>query len=238
MLKDDPAERGLQPDGAARPLETHQAAPRRPGPLEVASWRDAFRSTPIWQRCGGDFVCGFTIALVSTPVVPFAIERGVSATTAATAFGVMRGRNVVGVLAVGALADRGGRKNLLGLVYALRGCAYAALVLAPGGWSLWGFVVTMGFSWWATLPPTSALTAEVYGLQHLGMLHGLAFTGHQIGGALSLQLGGTRRDRTGSYGLSFALAGLLFFGASLISVTMRERRSSSRYQPAVSAAGD
>ena len=64
------------------------------------------------------------------------------------------------------------------------------------------------------------------------------FTGHQIGGALSLPLGGSWRDRTGSYGLSFALAGLLFFGASLISVTMRERRSSSRYQPAVSAAGD
>jgi MFS family permease len=212
--------------------------PRRPGPLEVASWRDAFRATPIWQLCGGYFVCGFTIALVATPVVPFAIERGASATTAATVFGVMSGLNVVGVLAVGALADRGGRKNLLGLVYALRGCAYAALVLAPGAWSLWGFVVIMGFSWWATLPLTSALTAEVYGLTHLGMLNGLAFTGHQIGGALSLQLGGTRRDLTGSYDLPFALAGLLLFGASLLSVTMRERRYSTRYQPAASAAGD
>jgi hypothetical protein len=87
----------------------------------------------------------------------------------------MSALNVVGVLAVGALADRGGRKNLLGLVYALRGCAYAAFVLAPGAWSLWrclvnfrsavpicvargvsrghgSFVVIMGFSWWATLP--------------------------------------------------------------------------------------
>ena len=121
----------------------------------------------------------------------------------------MSGLNVVGVLAVGALADRGGRKNLLGLVYALRGCAYAALLLAPGAWSLWGFVVIMGFSWWATLPLTSALTAEVYGLKHLGMLNGLAFTGHQLGGALSIQLGGTLRDLTGSYDLPFALAGLL-----------------------------
>src|SRR4030095_2987362 len=112
---------------------------------------------------------------------------------------LMSGLNVVGVLAVGALADRGGRKNLLGLVYALRGCAYAALLLAPGAWSLWGFVGIMGFSWWATLPLTSSLTAEVYGLKHLGILNGLAFTGHQIGGALSIQLGGTLRDLTGSY---------------------------------------
>jgi MFS family permease len=238
LLKDDPAELGLRPDGEPQPLEAHQAALRRPGPLEVVSWRDAFRSTPIWQLCGGYFVCGFTIALVSTHFVPFAIERGASATTAATAFGVMSGLNVVGVLAVGALSDRGGRKNLLGLVYALRGCAYLALLLAPGAWSLWGFVVIMGFSWWATLPLTSALTAEVYGLKHLGMLNGLAFTGHQIGGALSIQLGGTLRDLTGSYDLPFALAGLLLFGASLASMTIRERRYSSRYQAAASAAGD
>jgi MFS family permease len=105
----------------------------------------------------------------------------------------MSGRNVVGVLGVGALADRGGRKNLLGLVYALRGCAYAALLLAPEAWSLWSFVVIMGFSWCATLPLTSALTAEVYGLKHLGILNGLAFTGHQLGGTL--------RDLTGSYDL-------------------------------------
>ena len=116
LLKDDPAELGLRPDGEPLPLETHQAAPRCPRPLDVASWREAFRSTPIWQRCGGYFVCGFTIALVSTYVVPYALERGASATAVATAFGVMRGLNVVGVLAVGVLADRGGRKHLLGLV--------------------------------------------------------------------------------------------------------------------------
>jgi MFS family permease len=238
LLKDDPAELGLLPDGDPQPLGAGQTAPARPGPLEVEHWQQSFRSTPIWQLYGGYFVCGFTIALISTHFVPFAIERGVSATTAATAFGVMSGLNVVGVLAVGALADRGGRKNLLGLVYALRGCAYAALLLAPGAWSLWSFVVIMGFSWWATLPLTSALTAEVYGLKHLGILNGLAFTGHQIGGALSIQLGGILRDLTGSYDLPFAIAGLLLCGASLVSFAIREQRYSTRYQTAASAAGD
>jgi MFS family permease len=238
LLKDDPAELGLLPDGDPQPLGAGQTASARPGPLEVEHWQQSFRSTPIWQLCGGYFVCGFTIALISTHFVPFAIERGVSATTAATAFGLMSGLNVVGVLAVGVLADRGGRKNLLGLVYALRGCAYAALLLAPGAWSLWSFVVIMGFSWWATLPLTSALTAEVYGLKHLGILNGLAFTGHQIGGALSIQLGGLLRDLTGSYDLPFAIAGLLLFGASLVSFTICEQRYSTRYQSAASATGD
>jgi MFS family permease len=237
LLQDDPADLGLLPDGDAQPLHTGQTAPARPGPLEVAHWQQAFRSPPMWQLCGGYFVCGFTIALLATHFVPFAIERGVSPATAATAYGLMSGLNVVGVLAVGALADRGGRKNLLGLVYALRGCAYAALLLVPGAWSLWSFVVIMGFSWWATLPLTSALTAEVYGLKHLGMLNGLAFTGHQIGGALSIQLGGILRDLTGSYDLPFAIAGLLLCGASLISLAIREQQYSTRYQTAAGATG-
>jgi Major Facilitator Superfamily len=125
LLKDDPAEVGLLPDGEPRPVQAGQPTPARPGPLEVAHWPHSFRSTPIWQLWGGYFGCGCTIARISTHFVPFAIERGVAPAPAATAYGLMRGRNVMGGLAVGALAARGGRKNLLGLVYALRGCAYA-----------------------------------------------------------------------------------------------------------------
>jgi MFS family permease len=230
LLRDDPEEMGLRPDGDAPLSEGDQPKLVLPGPLEVAYWRDAFRSTPMWQLCGGYFVCGFSIALVSTHFVPFAIERGFSPATAATAFGLMSGFNVVGVLAVGALSDRWGRKLPLGFVYALRGCAYAALLLVPGDWGLWSFAVIMGFSWWATLPLTSSLTAEFYGLKHLGILDGVTFTGHQIGSSLSIQLGGLLRDLTGSYELPFAIAGLLLFAASLVSLAIEEKRYSTRYQ--------
>ena len=99
LLKDDPAELGLLPDGDPQPVHGTQTVPVRPGPLEIEHWQQSFRSTPIWQLCGGYFVCGFTIALISTHFVPFAIERGVSPATAATAYGLMSGLNVVGVLA-------------------------------------------------------------------------------------------------------------------------------------------
>ena len=230
LLRDDPEEMGLRPDGDAPLADGEQPQPVLPGPLEAASWRDAFRSPPMWQLCGGYFVCGFSIALVSTHFVPFAIERGFAHDTAAFAYSLMAMLNVVGVLAVGALSDRWGRTLPLGVVYALRGCAYAALLLVPGDWALWSFVVIMGFSWWATAPLTSALTADVYGLKHLGMLNGLTFTGHQLGSALSTQLGGLLRDRTGSYEVPFALAGLLLFAASLMSLAIDEKRYSARYQ--------
>ena len=105
----------------------------------------------MWQLCGGYFVCGFTIALVSTHFVPFAIERGVSPATAATAYGLMSGLNVVGCWRWGAGGSRRAQEPA-GTRLRPAGCAYAALLLAPGAWSLWSFVVIMGFSWWATLP--------------------------------------------------------------------------------------
>ena len=230
LLKDTPAELGLQPDGDALLPAVAQNGPVRAGPLEVVSWSDAFRSWPMWQLSGGYFVCGFTISLIATHFVPFAIERGFTPTLAASAFGLMSGLNVVGVLAVSALSDRWGRKTPLGWIYALRGCAYVALLLLPGAWGLWSFVVIVGFSWWATLPLTSALTADVYCLKHLGILNGVAFTGHQIGGALSIQLGGLMRDLTGSYDAPFAIAALLLFGASAVSFAIQEKRYSTRYQ--------
>jgi hypothetical protein len=62
------------------------------------------------------------------------------------------------------------------------------------------------------------------------MLNGVAFTGHQIGSSLGIQLGGVLRDLTGSYDLPFAVAALLLFGASLASFAIHERRYSMRYQ--------
>ena len=229
LLRDDPAEMGLRPDGEAQPSAMEPARPARPGPLEAASWREAFSSLPMWQLCGGYFVCGFSIALVTTHFVPFAIERGFSPATAASAYGLMSGLNVVGVLAVGALADRWGGSTLSA---ACMPCAAAPLPhsycsQAPGACG------ALSPSWvfpGGRLPLTSSLTAEVYGLHHLGILNGVAFTGHQIGGALSIQLGGLLRDLTGSYDLPFAVAALLLFGASLASFAIHERRYSIRYQ--------
>ena len=140
LLKDDPAELG--PDGAPQPPETHQAAPRRPGPLEVVSWRDAFRSTPIWQLCGG-----YCVRLHHRPGLdPFrAVRHRTRRVRCHCGDGLwgderpQRGGRAGG----GGPTDAAGAKTCSDS-YALRGCAYAALLFAPGAWSLWGFVVIMG----------------------------------------------------------------------------------------------
>jgi MFS family permease len=197
-------------------------------PLEANSWRVALRSWPFWQLSGAYGICGFTTAILTTHFIPYAIDRGLNPTTAATALGVMNGLNVVGVIVIGMLADRCGRKNLLALVYAARGGAYALLLLAPDPWGLWGFAAIAGFSYWATAPLTTSLTVDVYGLKTLGTLSGVTFLVHQVGGATSIQFAGLMRDFTGSYTLPFTLAGLLLLPAALSALSIREQQYSAQ----------
>ncbi len=235
MIRDDPADIGEQPDGDGDRSD-RGGRPRsrdgyQRGPLEADDWRESYRTRPMWQLTGAYFVCGMTTAIISAHYVPFAIDRGASLGTAALAFGLMSGLNVIGVLAVGTMSDRLSRKNLLGTVYAVRGLAYLMLLLAPGAWALWGFAVIAGMSWIASAPLTSSLTADIYGIRNMGVLNGMATFSHQIGGALSIYLGGTLYDLFGAYDVPFAIAGAMLVGASIASFSIKERAYSSRYQP-------
>jgi MFS family permease len=232
FIRDDPRNLGLQPDGDPDPSDggAQRAADRKAGPLETDQWRQCFRSMPIWQMSASYFICGFTTAVLSVHFVPYAIDRGVSGSMAATIFGFMMGLNALGSIGAGMLSDRFNRKNLLALVYFCRGCAYILLLLVPGTQGLWAFAAVAGFSWIATAPLTTSLTADVYGLRALGAISGMSFVFHQVGGASSILLAGYLYDLTGSYTIPFAIAGALLFPAALSAFTIQERKYSMRYQ--------
>ena len=245
LIRDDPSEVGEFPDGDAQPSggTSGAAVERQRAPLEMDTWQDSFKTTPIWQMTGAFFVCGVTTAIIAAHYVPFAIDRGASPEVAALAFGLMTGLNVVGAIAVGVISDIYGRKYLLGALYALRGLAYAMLILAPGMLGIWGFALIAGFSWIATAPLTSSLTADIYGTRNLGTLGGVASLSHQMGGAVSIYMGGALYDIFGSYNVPFAIAGSTLLFASIVSFSIREKRYSSRFQtapagPASASAGD
>ena len=238
FIRNDPSDMGLLPDGDTPSTDDEGVVsrPRREGPLEAVDWKKAFRSVPMWQLLGGYTVCGITTTMMSAHFVPYAIEEGFSPSMAATAFGVLSLMNLIGVLSIGFLGDRFGRKNLLTLVYAVRGIGFLILILAPGMWGLFGFAMVGGLAWLATVPLTTALTADVYGIRNVGVLSGLVFMAHQIGGAASIQVAGILRDVTGNYDLPFALAGATLAFATVVSFFIREMKYSSRYQVAQAAA--
>ena len=230
VLRNSPADMGLQPDGDDAPADNSNRQQRPAGPLEVDQWRHAFRSWPMWQLCATYFVCGFTTLIMAFHFVPNAVESGFSPATAATAFGVLSAMNTLGVIIVGPIADKLGNKTLLGLVYAFRGLGYVFLLILPGQWGLWVFAIVGGSSWIATVPLTTGLTADIYGLKKVGTLTGMTFLSHQIGGSIGIQFGGIMRDVTGSYDVPFAAAAAMLFFAAVMAMLIQERRYSVRYQ--------
>ena len=236
VLRNKPEDMGLLPDGDEAPKGSGRQRPRPQGPLEVDQWRHAFRSWPMWQLCATYSVCGFTTLIMAFHFVPNAVESGFSPATAATAFGVLSAMNTIGVLIVGPIADKVGNKTLLGLVYFFRGVGYVLLLTLPGQWGLWVFAVVGGSSWIATVPLTTGLTADIYGLKKVGTLSGMVFLSHQIGGSIGIQFGGIMRDLTGSYTVPFAVAAGLLFFAAVMAMFIQERRYSVRYQPVQTSA--
>ncbi len=238
FIRENPGQMNLNPDGDEAPDE--QAGGGRPartaGPLEAISWRDCLRSAPFWQMSGAYFVCGATTFILSIHFIPYAEDRGATRGMAALIFAVMSGLNIVGATSAGYLSDKiGGTKNWLTLVYTMRGLAYLLLLVTPliGGMSiagLWLFACVAGFSWIATLPLTSSLTAEVYGLRAMGTISGITFMFHQIGGFVSVTLAGWLYDVTGSYTVPFAIVGSLLGLAAISAFTIREKKYSARYQ--------
>ena len=63
------------------------------------------------------------------------------------------------------------------------------------------FSALMGSLWLATVPLTSGLVAQIWGLRYMGTLYGIVFLSHQLGGFLGVWLGGRLYDIYGDYTL-------------------------------------
>ena len=232
VLRNDPKDMGLQPDGDADPEATLGGGvpvPRMQGPLAVDAWREAYRSPPMWQLTATYVVCGITTGSIAIHFVPYAVSQGISISTAALAFGLLNLINLIGVLSTGIISDRMLRKNMLTFVYGVRGLAFVALVVLPGEVGLWAFALIGGASWLSSVPQTGALTAEIYGIKRAGTLNGMLTLVHQVGGAAAVLAAGVIFDLSGSYAPFFMVAAGTLAFASLMSWLVREKACSVRF---------
>ena len=64
------------------------------------------------------------------------------------------------------------------------------------------------------MPPTVALTAEIFGRERVGVIFGWIFCSHMFGAAAAAWAAGAVRTWFGGYGWAFGTAGLLCLFAS------------------------
>jgi MFS family permease len=220
FVRNDPADMGLQPYGAGTASGTAfgGVADTRRVPISEAMQVPAF-----WLLASTFFVCGYTSnGLVLTHLVPHAAEHGFSEMHAAQALGLMGAMNIVGTVLSGWICDRFGRKGPLAFYYGIRGLSLIFLLYVWNVPSLDVFAAIFGLNYISTVPPTTTLTANIFGRLSVGALSGWIFFSHQVGSALGAWAGGAIFDSTGSYSWAFLSAAVLAFAASGLSLLIKE----------------
>jgi MFS family permease len=212
LIYNRPSDRGLRPFGA----DASNAAAHRRAAGEGLGVSEALRHPDVWKLSIGFFVCGFTMSFASTHFIPFAMDMGIEPMAAANALGVVGACSIVGGLIAGWLGDRFPRKNVLAVVYMLRGLCFVVLLQADSVTTLYLASFLMGISWTSTSPLSSAITADRCGLKNLGTIFGTIFTIMPIGSAIGAWLGGVVYDTTHSYGLILGASAIAGFIASIV----------------------
>jgi predicted MFS family arabinose efflux permease len=177
------------------------------------------RIPEFWLLSGSFFICGASsIGIVGTHFIPHAVDTGHSEVAAAGILAVMGSMNFVGTLASGWLTDKHDPRKLLAVYYILRGISLFLLPYLTDLSGLTVFAIIFGLDYIATVPPTVALTADVFGRHNVATIYGWVFCAHQIGAALAAQAGGLIHDALGDYTIAFLFAGALAVAGGLMAL--------------------
>ncbi|NUZ05247.1 MFS transporter [Piscinibacter koreensis] len=198
------------------------AAAPRAEPVRQALGR-AFANPSYGLLCAGFFVCGFHVAFIATHLPGVIAACGLPANVAGWALGIIGLFNIVGSLAMGWAVGRWRMKSLLALVYAARGVAVLAFVLAPKTTPVViVFSAFIGLTYLSTVPPTAGLVAKFFGTANMAMLFGIVMLSHQVGGFLGAWLGGKAYEASGNYDWMWYADILLAAAAALVNLPIRE----------------
>jgi len=193
------------PDGASRDQSVREAV------------GEALQHRGFVLLVTGFLVCGFQTMFIGAHLPNFLKEASISAGVAATCIAYIGFFNIIGCYVWGALGDRFSKKHMLALIYLLRSAGIAIFVVMPvTDLSAQLFAAYTGLLFLGTIPLTSGLVAQIFGVQYMAMLYGFAFLSHQVGSFLGIWMGGAVHDYTGSYDVVWWCAVGLGFVAAII----------------------
>jgi MFS family permease len=206
LTRSTPGELGLSPDGLPeepeanlRPSQSNAERPR----FEIGR---VVRTGNFWLIVAG---CTLTIGAIGTVtqhLVLFLKDQGYSLGWASRASSAMLVASLAGRIVVGYVADRYRKKNVMALFYLLLALAIPMLFLTRSPGVVWGFAAIFGFAMGADYMLIPLVTAECFGLAHLGKLLALIITGYSVGQWLAPWLAGKVFDAFHSYDVAWIMA--------------------------------
>lgn len=172
----------------------------------------------------GFFVCGFHVAFITVHFPAYVKDLGLDAKVGAYSLALIGLFNIIGSLGSGMIGQRYSKKTSLAAIYFLRSVVILGLLLAPKtAMVIYIFAATMGILWLSTVPLTTGIVAQVFGVRYMATLFGIVFLSHQLGSFLGVWWGGRIFDQTGSYDQMWWAGVILGIAAAVIHVFINEK---------------
>ncbi|MBU2410574.1 MAG: MFS transporter, partial [Gammaproteobacteria bacterium] len=167
--------------------------------------------------------CGFQVVFIGVHMPSYLRDKGLSPEVASYALALIGLFNIFGTYIAGSLGARLAKRKLLATIYLGRAVAISLFLYVPiSPITVYVFAAVIGFLWLSTVPLTSGIVAQIFGVAHLSMLGGFVFLSHQVGSFLGVWLGGYLYDRNGNYDVVWYIAIALGVFAALINLPVRE----------------
>jgi predicted MFS family arabinose efflux permease len=206
-LRNDPAERGLQPDGDETPALSGVSPQGKVG----MSWREIWHSPTFWLLVCIVSLAGASVHGVALHVVAILTDRGLSASRAAAASSVVGAAVIAGRLGSGFLLDHIFAPRVAMLFYGAS--VLGIVILATGGHGGLGLAAAFlaGVGMGAEVECMGYMMSRYFGLASFGTAYSVAFGAFMISGSAGVLWMGAGYDRFHSYtvplvGLGIAMA--------------------------------
>ena len=185
--------------------------------------REAFKYPSFQLLMAGYFVCGFQVVFIGVHLPSYLKDQGLSPQVASYALALVGLFNVFGTYIAGSLGQKIAKRKILSFIYFARAVAVTLFILAPlTPMSVYIFASVMGMLWLSTVPPTNAMVAQIFGIQHLSMLSGFVFFSHQIGSFLGAWMGAVIFDANKSYDVMWYIIIALGIFGGMVNLPVKE----------------
>jgi MFS family permease len=228
LMRRDPADMGLSPDGVSHASDAESRANLALVERELErSIRPeaAFRSANFWLLAAAFGITMAGLASVLLYQMPLLLDRGFPESLASLVLGATAAMGVVGKLGFGALLDRFDQRRVAAVCFCLQSAGVFLLWQTRSIPLLVCYVVLYGYAMGGNATLLASLNGAAFGRLHYGAIAGRMSPFLVLAQGVGVPATGYLRDHTGSYGpvLATVVAGGLVAAAIVLRIRLPAR---------------